>query len=754
MSPSAAREAGTPVTRDPAAWLRAAARLAGGHAEAFFSDLAVRQGIKFALAGTLSFYAALVLRLDQPSWAVTTAFVLSTPKFVGAIAEKTLLRIIGAAAGAVLGYVITGALEQTPALFLLAFGTLVAVTTALYGGTLAPYGFRQCGYTATIVAAQGLADPAFSWKVGLARCEEIVLGIVVTSVVTFLVWPRYAREDFERQARGALLVLAGLLDERTKSFLGADTPVREDVFGRMAGPLSTMRKMIRLGSFESRDFRARSARIDQVVSSLGAVSRGIATLGDSLSPLPELRATLEKPIREAAAALAHAMRALAEKGGGRTPRLRALDESRAALDGYRRALEIFRQTGGGARLGARESLEHAGFGTQMHAIRRALETLEAAMTDLEESQRESFPMVRFRPLTMPPAGWIKAGIRGGLAVAASLALLNWAHPPGGEMIVVGNYLFTAFVLESNDRRGDLGVYSDLLKVAAYCAGFFILLLLAAPMLSSFAVMNIVLAAILFGTGCAGERPGLTSFMTLFWMLIAANVVELNAQRAVGFEAVAAAPLGLLIAATLSAVFRRTIWPVLPQTMLNKRACHVLDRLSGILKAAPAAPPTSVRAALTLELAESRALVSVLETRMLEPAGSAPLHNHLNGLARAIGGAITGIEHDADGIPDALRDEYNHRVAALRHEAATRLLLQRDALRARVPPPACTSAHDAFMEWAAAFREKLRIHIPMAGERVRALGLLHSHTLLARGLDESGDALRDVNFPRVFGDWKL
>ncbi len=40
------------------------------------------------------------LGLDEPEWAVTTAFVLSTPKFVGAIGEKTVLRIGGALVGA------------------------------------------------------------------------------------------------------------------------------------------------------------------------------------------------------------------------------------------------------------------------------------------------------------------------------------------------------------------------------------------------------------------------------------------------------------------------------------------------------------------------------------------------------------------------------------------------------------------------------------------------------------------------------
>ena len=65
-----------------------------------FGSLAVRHGIKFGLAGVLSVFIALYFRLPEPSWALTTSFVIMLSQFVGAVAEKAVLRVIGTVAAA------------------------------------------------------------------------------------------------------------------------------------------------------------------------------------------------------------------------------------------------------------------------------------------------------------------------------------------------------------------------------------------------------------------------------------------------------------------------------------------------------------------------------------------------------------------------------------------------------------------------------------------------------------------------------
>ena len=62
-----------------------------------FGSLAVRHGIKFGLAGVLSVFVALFLRLPEPTWALMTAFVIMLAQFVGAVAEKSVMRLVGTA---------------------------------------------------------------------------------------------------------------------------------------------------------------------------------------------------------------------------------------------------------------------------------------------------------------------------------------------------------------------------------------------------------------------------------------------------------------------------------------------------------------------------------------------------------------------------------------------------------------------------------------------------------------------------------
>ena len=98
-----------------------------------FGSLAVRHGIKFGLAGVLSVFIALCLRLPEPTWALITAFVIMLAQFVGAVAEKSVMRVIGTAAGGVIGYLLTAGLEQQPVLYLLLVGGVVGFGTAMFG---------------------------------------------------------------------------------------------------------------------------------------------------------------------------------------------------------------------------------------------------------------------------------------------------------------------------------------------------------------------------------------------------------------------------------------------------------------------------------------------------------------------------------------------------------------------------------------------------------------------------------------------
>src|ERR1700732_4746283 len=64
-------------------------------AQALFGDLRVRYGIKIGLAGVLALFCTQLLRLPHDNWAILTVLVMMSAQFVGSIAFKGIMRVIG-----------------------------------------------------------------------------------------------------------------------------------------------------------------------------------------------------------------------------------------------------------------------------------------------------------------------------------------------------------------------------------------------------------------------------------------------------------------------------------------------------------------------------------------------------------------------------------------------------------------------------------------------------------------------------------
>ena len=81
------------------------------------ADLRIRYGIKLGLAALVALYCALLVRLEHPSWAVLTALVMMGSHYVGSIAVKGIMRVLGTIGGALMGIWLVGDYVSTPASF-------------------------------------------------------------------------------------------------------------------------------------------------------------------------------------------------------------------------------------------------------------------------------------------------------------------------------------------------------------------------------------------------------------------------------------------------------------------------------------------------------------------------------------------------------------------------------------------------------------------------------------------------------------
>lgn len=712
-------------------------------------------GVKFALAGTLGLFLAEWIRLDQPEWVATTALVLSTPKYVGAIAEKMLFRIVGAIAGAIIGYTITASLEQEPILFLSAMGILVAVTTALYGGTLAPYGIRQAGYTATLVAAQGMADPDFSWKVGMARCEEVCLGILVATLVTMVLWPRYARVEFAQVTRSALSDLQRLFRERSEMFLKGTHSASREVLPIIGPQLSRLRKLIRIAAFESRGFYQRQPQINLVVSQLGTLATAISDLGRELPGASPIRPYVEQPAHQLQTAIENLFELLASEHSEPEIRDTAIAELRDAINVYSDALSKFRSTHTAHQLHPVQSFEHAGYWVSVREIATALDEIARVLPSLQDDIGEGFPTIRLKKFSLPSKEWVLNGTRAGIAVAVALVLMNWLSPPGGDMLVVGTYLITALSLVSPDGRGDLGVFDTVVKTGIICVGLLLFLLVAVPIMASYAVMNIVLGLAYFLLGYTAEVFKQSMTFSMIGLLTVASLVGINAQQPVPFPAILDIPMGILLATILSSLIRRLCWPVLPQAQLRNALFKLLQKVRKHSRLTLPPATSAERAEFSLTVADAAQGVSVLrglsfhQTHHLDN-----LEAYIHCLGR-IGGHVLGAPRSGvDQLPEDLRLQYRELCRATTSLLITQLDFQTLCLGGITPHNAPPPRHRELFARNVIFRRNVKARRIDVRDSVDLFGQNYRNFRAVEEASLSSQIAFRLPFNTLFEDRKL
>ncbi|MFK3942436.1 FUSC family protein [Pseudomonas monteilii] len=187
---------------------------------------AVKFALKTVLGGGLALWLAMRLELEQPSWALMTAFVVAQP-LSGMVIQKGLARLAGTVAGTCMAVLLIALFAQTPWLFLLSLATWLAICTATSTQLRSAwaYAFVLAGYTAAIIALPATSNPLQVFDQAVARCTEISLGIVCATLTSALLWPMrveqqladQARQAWDAGLRAARAVLAG--DEQARQGL-------------------------------------------------------------------------------------------------------------------------------------------------------------------------------------------------------------------------------------------------------------------------------------------------------------------------------------------------------------------------------------------------------------------------------------------------------------------------------------------------------------------------------------------------------
>jgi uncharacterized membrane protein YccC len=555
------------------------------------ADLRIRYGIKLGLAALLALYCALLVRLEHPSWAVLTALVMMGSHYVGSIAVKGIMRVLGTIGGALMGIWLVGDYVSTPAIFLPAFFLVVTFAGYKFGqfpASQVPYAYFLVGLTTLSVVTYGVTDPADVWQIGLNRTLEIMDGAISSLLVTTLVWPRYAREEFVEAGRAALKTVSHLVSMHTEAYIGrTNVPAQvEQIDQAFAERLSVLKNLLQAGARESTDFSARLSNYNAFLVSLTNLFHAALNLSRNQVE-PSILSRMHHEIELIAAAISEEFDILTgQHRPGEKLRPSRLNEAFAAFE--KKVNEIRDQeTFVSAPPGTTRAF-YAGFAAlrslrdELNNIRGLAEGLPRLGQPLPETQH------RWHFLPTIDWFWIKAGVKGGLSAVISIVLLKWINPPGPASIPLMAWTLSLFgrPFVRAGGTGDLRSFQNSFLAALVLTACAALLILTTPFLADYLVMNLALFFILFWFGFVTIRIPGNTFSMQVTILSISTFVGLNPQQSVASQTIIDSFLGLIIGMGIATVVGRLIWPVLPQRLFRDDLLGILSQIKALLGGDP------------------------------------------------------------------------------------------------------------------------------------------------------------------------
>ena len=215
---------------------------------------------KTLLALYLAAWLAMWLRLEAPSTAMITVSIVMHPQS-GMVLAKSFYRAIGTLCGSAFGLLLLCAFPQQRELFLPCLSLWLALCAGgatLYRNFMA-YGFVLAGYTAAIVALPATGNPLHVFDSAVMRVSEVLLGIVVSAVVSDLVFPDRLRVTLRQSAQAHFASFIDFVRGSTGGSIPRAAMEQAHLrFVRAAVQLEDMRASV---IFEDPEIRARSQRL-------------------------------------------------------------------------------------------------------------------------------------------------------------------------------------------------------------------------------------------------------------------------------------------------------------------------------------------------------------------------------------------------------------------------------------------------------------------------------------------------------------
>jgi len=243
--------------------------------------------LKCFIASVLALYVSLAAGLPRPFWAMMTAYIVASP-FSGAVRSKALFRVCGTLIGSTATIFMVPRMANAPELLSLALACWVGLClyVSLLDRTPRSYIFMLAGYTAGLIGFPAVADPASIFDTGLARVEEITIGILSATVVHSLLFPQGVGPVLLGRLDRAIVDAQRWMTDALKP--SADKAQALHTRLALAGEISDMRVMSTHLPFDTSQLRWTAGMVHGLHDRLTAMVPLLLAVEDRLNTLREV----------------------------------------------------------------------------------------------------------------------------------------------------------------------------------------------------------------------------------------------------------------------------------------------------------------------------------------------------------------------------------------------------------------------------------------------------------------------------------
>ncbi|PZV36009.1 FUSC family protein [Mesorhizobium kowhaii] len=450
-------------------------------------------------AGLIALLVAYALELDHPQWAMMTVFIVAQP-VAGMVLAKGFYRLLGTLAGGIAAIGITTVFGTGPWVLVTVLAVWIGICTFVSSLLRNPeaYGAALAGYTAMIIGLPAFGQPHLVVDLAVARCAEIVLGIVCAGLTSRLILPKLASDAIVSRLKRCILDLATYAGG---AFSGGDPATLSGLHRKLVADTQTLGEMRAYARLEAPSFapRAHPVRrtIGQLLSALSAARALHSHAAPKNAALIPVRSELQALVSE-----------LAAKPGAlddTAPWVARLD----AISAKARQMPDASADQGDDRVGTITRLTIAAdFAEALRQVLRGLDALRAPVTRPARGSRQPALVVH-----RDYAGASRNAVRAALAtllVAAFWLTTKWSEAAGTVILVA--VVSSLFAARPDPVQVAWGFFKGTLLALPFA---FLVGQIALPALPGFGWFMLFVVPILVPTALAMANPRYVGVATAF-----------------------------------------------------------------------------------------------------------------------------------------------------------------------------------------------------------------------------------------------